>query len=631
MVLSAAADAGSTFAGWSGDCSGTGTCNLTIDAAKNVTATFELLHTLTVATGGNGTGSVTSDVGGIACPGSCSAGGLTHNTHVILTATPDPGSAFAGWSDPGCTGTTPTCDVTMDSDKTVTATFQPAMTLTVTMAGAGTGTVTTPPNNEINCPSTCAFDFPQGGSVTLHAVASGTDVFIGWSSADAGFTCPGTGDCSVTMDMARNVTATFQPTQPLHITRAGTPGGTVTSTPAGIDCGAVCDAVYQQGTGVLLHADGGTNAIFSGWSGDAVSCPGSADCMVTMDQARSVTATFSPILHQLAITKTGGNGGTGTVTSLSPNTGIACGTTCQWDFQQGTSVVLHATPDAGSTFVSWSDAGCPGTGDCTVTMDVAKSVNAVFDLIGGGTTTLKDSDPAIAYNGWLGVADGAANGGFYRMSSVKNDKATWKSPATTSITWVTRTGPDQGKASVTIDGANKGTVDLYSAAPAASNKVYSGLSNAAHTIVIKVLRTKDTASSNFKVSLDAFVVGATTTQESDTAIQYDTWKSAAQTKATDGTYRSASANTAFVTLTFTGTSIDWTTTKGKAYGKATVTIDGVAKPTVDLYQVATVWKSTVSYTGLTSGPHTMVIQVLGAEEPSATGTKVVVDGFVVHA
>ena len=306
--------------------------------------------------------------------------------------------------------------------------------------------MTTPPNNEINCPSTCAFDFPQDGSVTLHAVANGTDVFVGWSSADAGFTCAGTGDCTVTMDMARNVTATFQPTQPLHITRAGTPGGTVTSTPAGINCGAVCDFVYEQGTGVLLHADGGTNAIFSGWSGDVVSCPGSADCMVTMDQARSVTATFSPILHQLAITKTGGTG-TGTVTSLTPNTGIDCGTTCQWDFQQGTAVVLHATADAGSTFVSWSDAGCPGTGDCTVTMDVAKSVNAVFNLVGGGTITFKDSDPAIAYNGWLGVADGAANGGFYRMSSVKNDKATWKSPATTSITWVTRTGPDQGKAS----------------------------------------------------------------------------------------------------------------------------------------------------------------------------------------
>ena len=185
MVLSAAADAGSTFTGWSGDCTGTGTCNLTIDAAKNVTATFELLHTLTVATDGTGTGTVTSDVGGIACPRPPAwRTACTHNTHVILTATPDPGSAFAGWSDGAAAGTTPTCDVTMDSDKTVTATFEPAVTLTVTMGGSGTGTVTTPPNNEINCPSTCAYDFPQNASVTLHAVATGTAVFTGWSSGD---------------------------------------------------------------------------------------------------------------------------------------------------------------------------------------------------------------------------------------------------------------------------------------------------------------------------------------------------------------------------------------------------------------------------------------------------------------
>ena len=162
-------------------------------------------------------------------------------------------------------------------------------------------------------------------------------------------------------------------------------------------------------------------------------------------------------------------------------------------------------------------------------------VTATFN---GGNPTLKDNDPAVAYNGWFGVADAAANGGFYRMSNVKNDTATWKSPATTSITWVTRTGPDQGKASVTIDGTNKGTVDLYSAAPAASNKVYSGLANKAHTIVIKVLGTKNAASTATNVRLDAFIVGATTTQESDPKIQYDTWKSTTQALATDGTYRS---------------------------------------------------------------------------------------------
>ncbi len=161
--------------------------------------------------------------------------------------------------------------------------------------------------------------------------------------------------------------------------------------------------------------------------------------------------------------------------------------------------------------------------------------------------------------------------------------------------------------------------------------MFSNLPSKAHTVVITVLHTKSAASSNYFVRLDAFIVGATTTQESDAAVQYDTWKSAAQANATDGTYRSATTNKATVTVTFTGTSIDWVTTKGKAYGKASVTIDGVAKPPVDLYQVATAWQAKVTYGGLTAGAHTMVIQVLGTKNASATSTKVVVDGFIVHA
>ena len=236
----------------------------------------------------------------------------------------------------------------------------------------------------------------------------------------------------------------------------------------------------------------------------------------------------------------------------------------------------------------------------------------------------------MAYNGWSGVADAAANGGFFRVSSVKNDKATWKSPITRSITWVTRTGPDQGKASVTIDGKAKGTVDLYSASAAPLSEVFPGLSNKAHTIEIKVLRTRNPSSSGFNVSLDAFIVGATTTQESDSTILWNTWKSTAASGATDGTYRSAATSKATATVTFAGTAIDWITTKGKAYGMASVTIDGVGMGTIDLYQSATAWQSDVSFSGLSGGSHTLVIQVLGQKNASSTSTKVAVDGFVVH-
>ena len=102
------------------------------------------------------------------------------------------------------------------------------------------------------------------------------------------------------------------------------------------------------------------------------------------------------------------------------------------------------------------------------------------------------------------------------------------------------------------------------------------------------------------------------------------------TAATDGTYRSTPTKNATVTVTFSGASIDWITAKGRGYGQASVTIDGVPKGTVDLYASAMTWRSAVPYTGLSAGAHTMVIKVLGTKNAAATGTRIVVDGFVVH-
>jgi hypothetical protein len=74
---------------------------------------------LTVSLGGSGAGTVTG--GGISCPGSCS-NSYPVGTMVTLTATPEEGSVFSGWSGGGCSGSG-TCTVTMSSEKAVSATF----------------------------------------------------------------------------------------------------------------------------------------------------------------------------------------------------------------------------------------------------------------------------------------------------------------------------------------------------------------------------------------------------------------------------------------------------------------------------------------------------------------------------
>jgi hypothetical protein len=77
--------------------------------------------TLTLAKGGAGTGSVTSDTPGINCGDDCSEI-YQEGTVVTITASAETGSEFRGWSGGGCSGPG-VCVVTMNTNTTVTATF----------------------------------------------------------------------------------------------------------------------------------------------------------------------------------------------------------------------------------------------------------------------------------------------------------------------------------------------------------------------------------------------------------------------------------------------------------------------------------------------------------------------------
>jgi hypothetical protein len=168
---------------------------------------------LTVTKAGNGTGTVTSNPPGIICGADCGEP-FPLGTQITLTAAPDPGSVFVGWGG-ACSGNG-ACQVTMEGDKGVTATFT-RFTLTVARAGNGSGTVTSSPPG-ITCGTDCSEAFPAGTVVTLTATpdpGAGRSTFVGWGGA-----CTGTGPCQVTMDGLKFVTATFdQATAGLQVVR----------------------------------------------------------------------------------------------------------------------------------------------------------------------------------------------------------------------------------------------------------------------------------------------------------------------------------------------------------------------------------------------------------------------------
>ncbi len=78
-------------------------------------------------------------------------------------------------------------------------------TLTVTKSGNGAGGVTSLPS-AIDCGLTCSADMAAGVSVDLTATADAGSVFEGWSGSG----CSGTGTCTVPMDAATSVNASFR-------------------------------------------------------------------------------------------------------------------------------------------------------------------------------------------------------------------------------------------------------------------------------------------------------------------------------------------------------------------------------------------------------------------------------------
>jgi hypothetical protein len=196
-------NSGSLFAVWSDACTGTGACSVTMNANKAVTATFSLIAKLTISKTGAGTGSVTSVPTGVLCGVDCSedyASGAT----VTLTASPDAGFVFSGWSGAGCQGAG-SCVVAMDADKVLTATFAvQTFFLSVKPAGTGSGTITSNVSG-VTCGIDCFETYASGTMVTLTPTAAGGSAFVGWSGGG----CTGTSPCTLTLNAATEVTATF--------------------------------------------------------------------------------------------------------------------------------------------------------------------------------------------------------------------------------------------------------------------------------------------------------------------------------------------------------------------------------------------------------------------------------------
>jgi len=253
--------------------------------------------TLRLTTSGNGV----VRGAGADCRGNCSAQYVS-GSQVHLVAVPDTGAVFVGWAG-ACSGAAG-CDLTLDADRDVSATFAaapppPPGQHRLTVWVQGKGRVMSSPAG-IDCDSSnCSADFASGTTVTLTpAPASGYD-FAGW-----GTDCSGAGGCTLSLSKDATVYANFvaqipPPPALVHLTATVTGPGTVTG--AGLDCGestTKCDVTVAGGSAVTLTASAGGGTRFTGWGG---ACSGaSSTCSLTLQSDTKVMAEFQSELLALA-------------------------------------------------------------------------------------------------------------------------------------------------------------------------------------------------------------------------------------------------------------------------------------------------------------------------------------------
>ena len=364
VTLTASSGPDWVFSNWSEDCSGSGTCVLIMNKSKSVTATFtKKQYTLdvTVMTGGT-TSSISK------YPNQAT---YSYGQRIILTANPQLGWYFTGWSH-DLSGSTNPSAITIDGDKIVYASFGNTYSFpAASISPAGSGTVTKSPN---------ATSYIYGAVVTVTAAPSTGWVFHHWGGSCSGSVNP----CVVTVDGVESATAYFYRSEYSNILLVDeTIGGTVTPNPTG--------GSYPSGTVVSLTATPATGYTFGQWNGD---CAGQANpCSLTMDGSKTVSATFTQNTFTLTITyKTEGgttNPGAGAIT-----------------YPYGTVVNVLAYPANGYMFDHWAGS-CSGTGNCSLTMTANRTADVYFapinhnliiavDPSDGGTTS-----PAIGVNPYL--------------------------------------------------------------------------------------------------------------------------------------------------------------------------------------------------------------------------------------
>ncbi|MDZ7361895.1 MAG: T9SS type A sorting domain-containing protein [candidate division KSB1 bacterium] len=412
VTLTATPASGYEFVGWSGDLNGsTNPAAITMNANKTVTATFNALpppqYTLTVNKVGSGSVAL-NPPGGI----------YNANTMVTLTATPAAGFQFSGWSG-DLSGVTNPAAITMNTNKTVTATFTPASPGVVheeTKTGGSSNSLTVTTSTSL----TGVTGHLYLAAISMRpktAVASVSGLGLNWTLVRS--KCAGRNTTAIEVWMAQGepsgngtVTATFASTTSTAVIAVSRYSGAAETNPigdllagnsngknsAGVCSGGVDNSLYSFNLTTSLNRAVVYGAVAikgrfhtpgtdyteraeiqqphaTNQSGLAVQ-----DRTVASASTVAINGSFNDTVDWAVVALeikpmivtpfnlTVNTTGSGAVT-VNPAGGV---------YNPGTVVTLTATPALGFQFSSWSGDLSSSSNPATMTMTGNKTVTAIF-------------------------------------------------------------------------------------------------------------------------------------------------------------------------------------------------------------------------------------------------------------
>ena len=360
------------FGGWSGACSGSGNCTVTMNSAQSVNANFaQITYQLVVTVTGSGT--VTSNPTGIHCPSTCSAI-FGSNTVVTLSATPAAGMSFIGWGG-ACSGSG-SCSVDMFGPESVSAAFttngDPANN-TRTWVSAASGSNSNPCTRALPCATFAA---------ALAQTSAGGEIDV----LDPGDFGPVTINKSVSIYGGSSGVADATPSP-------GTSGIVVSAGSSDVISlqGLIFDGFNASGNSGIVFTSGAKLRI------ENCTVQGFTTSGITFSPGAGSAATTQLVVADTTIL----NNATGLV--IQPTGGIAANVRLRWlrlDNNAGEGLRVDGTGGTGAINVAIADS--------TASFNAGNGIDAVS---GPGNVTTDIIRVVAASNGSAGIQSNQASGG----------------------------------------------------------------------------------------------------------------------------------------------------------------------------------------------------------------------------